>query len=77
MKLMSVINERDHQNEEDDLSPEQIKELRKGKTIFKALKKGSVSFKSEERGGEFLLTYEVKGPYWYWEWSAGEKVFRV
>jgi len=77
MKLMSVINERDHQNEEDDLSPEQLKELRKGKTIFKALKKGSLSFKSEERGGEFLLTYEVKGPYWYWEWSAGEKVFRV
>jgi hypothetical protein len=77
MKLMSIINERDHQNEEDDLSPEQLKELRKGKTIFKALKKGSLSFKSEERGGEFLLTYEVKGPYWYWEWSAGEKVFRV
>jgi len=77
MKLMSILNERDHQNEEDELSSEQLIDLKKGKTVFKALKKGSLSFKSEERGGEFLLTYEVKGPYWYWEWSAGEKVFRV
>ena len=56
----------DHKNvDSPDLNSEQLKDLKRAKTVFKALKSGKVKF--ELTGfGELELKYEIGDPYYYW-----------
>lgn len=75
MKLLDTINEGlSHQNEEsDDLTDEQRKELKSAKTIFKALKNGEVKF--NKNFDQKIIKYKLKDPYFLWEYKAGTKKF--
>jgi hypothetical protein len=62
----------DHQNvDSPDLNEEQLKQLKRAKTIFKAFKKGKVD------AGEHVIAYEIEDPYYYWNHSDREKTIRV
>lgn len=64
-----------HQNEEsDDLTDEQRKELKTAKTVFKALKDGEVKF--NKNFDQKIIKYKLKDPYFLWEYKAGTKKFR-
>lgn len=68
MKFSDIINESlSHKNEDSpDLNTNQLKDLKRAKTIFKAFKSGKVKF--ELTGfGEQILKYEIGNPYYYWD----------
>jgi len=82
MKLLDNINEAlDHQDEDSaDLTDEQLKQLKRAKTVFKALRKGKVTFNlasSFDEPDEHTVKYELGEPYYYWIHVSGTKTFRI
>jgi hypothetical protein len=66
-----TINEvLDHQDEEStNLTDDQLKQLKRAKTVYKALKKGKATFNlasSFDEPDEHTIKYELGDPYYYW-----------
>ena len=77
-----TINEvLDHQDEEStNLTDDQLKQLKRAKTVYKALKKGKATFNlasSFDEPDEHTIKYELGDPYYYWIYVAGTNTFRV
>jgi hypothetical protein len=63
-----------------NLTDEQLKQLKKAKTIYKALKKGKATFNlasSYDEPDEHTIKYELGDPYYYWIYVSGTNTFRI
>lgn len=71
----------DHQDEEStNLTNDQLKQLKRAKTVYKALKKGKATFNlasSFDEPDEHTVKYELGDPYYYWIYVAGTNTFRI
>ena len=71
----------DHQDEEStNLTDDQLKQLKRAKTVYKALKKGKATFNlasSFDESDEHTIKYELGDPYYYWIYVAGTNTFRI
>ncbi len=71
----------DHQDEEStNLTDDQLKQLKRAKTVFKALRKGKTTFNlasSFDEPDEHTIKYELGEPYYYWIYVAGTNTFRI
>jgi hypothetical protein len=82
MKFLDLINEAiDWQDENSsNLTDEQLKQLKKAKTVYKALRKGKATFNlasSFDEPDEHTIKYELGDPYYYWIYVAGTNTFRI
>jgi hypothetical protein len=71
----------DHQDEEStNLTDDQLKQLKRAKTVYKALKKGKATFNlasSFDEPDEHTIKYELGDPYYYWIYVSGTNTFRI
>jgi hypothetical protein len=63
-----------------NLTEDQLKQLKRSKTVFKALKKGKATFNlasSFDESDEHTVKYELGEPYYYWIYVSGTNTFRI
>ena len=63
-----------------NLTDDQLKQLKRAKTVYKALKKGKVTSNfasSFDERDEHTIKYELGDPYYYWIYVAGTNTFRI
>jgi len=82
MKLLDLINEAiDWQDENSsNLTDDQLKQLKRAKTVYKALKKGKATFNlasSFDEPDEHTVKYQLGEPYYYWIYVSGTNTFRI
>ena len=63
-----------------NLTDDQLKQLKRAKTVYKALKKGKATFNlasSFDEPDEHTVNYELGEPYYYWIYVSGTNTFRI
>lgn len=74
MKLINIVE--DIKTEESPNLPEEnLKELKKGKTVLKALKKGKIDI--EWIGEKYDISYDIMNVYFYWDTYSNKEVFHM